>query len=143
MTSDNLEKQLIKHDWKSISIVYHESSNYIEMNFTGPSESVDYRAAWDKALEIATENKVIHWFFDQKKMSLFPQDLKWATEDWYPRSIKALGAERYNAIVSSDNFFSDYQLKKNLDGLYQDVDNPSVAYFKSREDALEWLKSNF
>jgi hypothetical protein len=132
----------VKLKGKSLTLVYHESPKFLEMSFTGPSSSDEYRKAWDMALEVAVKHGVKHWFFDQKKMSIHPDDLKWATENWYPRSVKALGQERFVAIIASENFFSEFQVKKNLKETAE-KDGGNIAYFRSREEAIKWLKTKY
>jgi hypothetical protein len=61
--------------------------------WTKPIMNQDYQELWDVILPIAQEYKITCWLLDQRKMgAMLPNDMQWVVEDWYPRSVKLLGA---------------------------------------------------
>jgi len=130
-----------KFDFNSLIVAYDEAGKFIYLNYLGPSVSQDFKAAWNKALELIKTFEVDKWLINQKKQSIFPDDQKWLNTEWFPASmtVRPLSAEmpRYVATIQPDNFFAEFTTAKFIKDNSSDVFKLNV--FKTEEEAKKWL----
>lgn len=90
----------------------------------------EYHKALDKALEVAVELKVKHWYFERKKPILPHNDYKKATEDWCLHSQMSLGNDNWVSNTISENFFRQYHIKKSTYALIANSKVNNTKYLK-------------
>lgn len=131
------EKQLHKNK----HIIISEKNDVLTMNFTGTSSSKEYRESLLKFIEFASHKKEQKRLWNQKKMSVFPQDWEWTVNDWLAMSIDKLGETRKIAFISSQSFYLEYEMKNFFRFLHQNHQTIQVEAFDDVHKAEKWLSS--
>ncbi len=130
-----------KFNFKSIEVAYNEEHGYIYVNYSGASQSEDFRAAWDKTIELLKKHEATKWLINQKKQSIYPDDQTWLSGDWFPRSMAALpptaDKPRFVATIQAENFFTEFSTSKFIKENSSDVFKINV--FRTEDEAVKWL----
>jgi len=125
----------------NITIELKEDLQLLIVRWQRITPSSDYREAWEKALLFAKEYRTTRWLIDQREAgAISPKDLAWATQEWYPRALAALGATQKTAIIPSRSAFGEMNARKAAQKMEEQQLSPLVlAYFQEEDDALQWL----
>lgn len=123
----------------SIQIDYNRAEDILEILWTQPSSSDEFRAAGNFLSSIAPEKQFKKWLLNQEKMMIFPQDFFWAQQQLYPQLAELVDHSGKVAIVLSQNLFSSVFIKKTLLDTFP-KGNYYVFYFPEPSSARAWLR---
>lgn len=139
MDDSNAPQEIFKG--RTVKALLHFKDLFIEITYTGsPTSSEEYKDVCNTALNYAIQYNVHKWFIDQVLMNVHPNEINWLFTDWVPRLIKALGEKRTTATVLSKNLFGEFVTKQQISkNTLESHGNANAGFFKSREEALEWL----
>lgn len=129
-------------DFNSIEVRQLANGNITKIEFKKHSKSDEFKAAWNKALDLAIEHQSHHWLMDQRNQSIFPKDQQWVEKEWFPKTLEHLPLDpkrpRYVALVQSKNFFVDFSAKKFIE--QNSFPGFEVNIFSEVADAEAWLR---
>lgn len=128
-------------NYTSVEVQHEPEKNVVQISFKKPSKSEDFRSAYNKALDLATENHCKRWLIDQREQSIHPSDQEWSVQEWFPRSIQQFPLDpdlpRYVAVVQSRNFFVEFSAKKFIEE--NSVPGLVVEVFRDPDSAMNWV----
>ncbi len=122
---------------KSIRAQWNASHQLMEITWSGPSTSKEFRKASQSILEEALVRQPSRWLLDQKGMMIFPEDFDWFKEKMFPQFQPYLINSKL-AIVLSSNPYGEYAMKQFLKGLYPNG-HLHVFFFEETAFARQWL----
>lgn len=122
-----------------ISIEYDAEINVVVMNWKPTYVKTDlYREALNKGLALVQEKGADKWLANLKQMKLISrEDENWANDIWFPKALKS--SIKWMATVVSDDVFNKIAVQKIMSK--DQLTGLNIAKFNSKEDAIEWLKS--
>lgn len=129
---------MIKYENQYVKIELDETLSVLVHTWRGFAQGEDYRNAWETSLQLAKTHNIRHWLINQRDLKgISTEDRRWTNEEWVPRSNQEIGAERFTAIVLSENIFDEVALKKSANSLRKD--GIVAGYFAKEEFAKQWL----
>lgn len=128
-------------DHKCAGVYRNETQNSLIVIWRkGMVQSADYRLIWDTTLTFAKKFKVELWLNDETELEIVsPDDLTWAFESWFPRSVEQLGMKRRVALVVSKRFYTEMGTSNLLQKFGAKGEEAIFNRFKDRDSALNWL----
>jgi len=124
---------LINHD-KAV-LRYNNETNSIELVWKKFQDEATYKMMFTKGLEALKETKATGWLSDIRNEGVVgPATSKWMQDEIMPKAL-ASGLKRIAVVTEADIFKEFYvnNIKKKTQG-------DMMRYFKSIEEANEWLK---
>lgn len=132
---------MIKYENQYVKIELDDALNALVHTWRGFAKGQDYREAWEESLKLAKEHDIKHWLINQRDLKgISTEDLRWTNEEWVPKSNREIGAQRFTAIVLSENVFDEVALNKSAISLKEE--GIVAGYFAKEEFAKEWLADN-
>jgi hypothetical protein len=121
-----------------VSIEYLDSHKCIRIEWLDYPESKEFRQGMDDMLEAMKKfNTVKILVPDGKLGAVREEDQLWVLENWTPRCLQ-LGKSR-TAIVLSDDIFNQLSIESMVNQNTDIVADEDLKYFKSEEEAKNWL----
>jgi hypothetical protein len=122
-------------------VFYNPELHTVETSWKGPpAEGSGLYAILNdlvKAMELKRTGVVVA---DARKMNIInSEDMKWISEDWYPRALAA--GFCYEALVVTDYTFNMVTIKKIV--RTYDERKLKTGYFKTMSGAYEWVQGGF
>lgn len=138
---------MIKYENQYVKIELDDTLPVLVHTWRGFAQGADYRAAWETSLQLAKTHHIRHWLINQRDLKgISAEDRRWTNEEWVPRSNQEIGAQRFTAIVLSENIFDEVALKKSASDRSRPVatgflkkDGIVAGYFAKEEFAKQWL----
>ena len=129
---------MIQYENQYVKIELDNALNALVHTWRGFAKGEDYREAWEESLKIAKKHNIKHWLINQRDLKgISTEDLRWTNEEWVPKSNQEIGAQRFTAIVLSENIFDEVALKKSATTLKEE--GIIAGYFAKEEFAKQWL----
>lgn len=121
------------------SVEYNEEAGVAELTWKNFGKGDNFRIPCLKTLELLKEKKARFWFSNTEKLpTMAPEDAQWFIETMVPAILEAGVKEQ--ALVVPESVISKLTLNKAT--ALVDERGLKTHYFKTREEALEWLKSH-
>lgn len=111
----------------------------VEIQWMGMPSSEEFRKGCDTAIELMQKNGISKVLTDNSQAQLFKvDDQKWLNDNWLPRA--ELAGYKVSATILGD---SDAFVKFAAQSIASKRDHSKFLnkFFKTRDEALEWLKS--
>jgi hypothetical protein len=120
------------------SVKYDVDIPCIMMTWQGYATSAMFRAANEQVLHVIAERRAKKLLGDITEFVLIgAEDQAWLNEDWLPRAMEA--GLRIAALVTPNFYFNRVAIDNVVKKL--DPTRLQVAYFATRQEAANWLKS--
>jgi hypothetical protein len=135
---DNREL-LFSHN--ACDILYNPELKAVETRWKGPSaEGRELHIILDSLIEVMKQKGSGIVIADARHMNVInAEDMKWISEDWYPRALAA--GFRYEALVVTDYTFNAVTVRKIV--RTYDEQKLKTEYFKTLPGAYEWVQGGF
>jgi len=118
------------------SIAVNQPAGAVEIHWTQPPTSAEFREVLSKGLEAIQSNKLQRWVGDVRQLgAILEEDQKWSNEVWFPQAIQA-GIKRM-AVVIADDIFNQLSVEEIMNKV-EAVDLTS-HYFSNLEEARSWV----
>ncbi len=128
--------EIINND--SAIVVFNQALDSVEVYWKGYVKSEPYRQVLETAYEAIVKYKATQWVADMTYSGVsFTDDQQWVMNKYIPKCGKA-GVQRVAIVLSKEVFAKFYGNKINTSLGEHAAFN---EYFKTREEAHEWLKS--
>ena len=129
---------MIKYENQYVKIELDEALTTLVHTWRGFAKGDAYREAWEESLKLAKTHNIKRWLINQRDLKgISTEDLRWTNEEWVPKSHREIGADRFTAVVLSENIFDELALKKSATTLRKD--GIIAGYFAQEEFAKQWL----
>lgn len=129
---------MIKYENQYVKIELNAALATLVHTWRGFAKGQAYREAWEESLRLAKEHNIHHWLINQRDLKgISTEDLRWTYEEWVPKSQREMGAERFTAVVLSENVFDEVALKQSATSLKEK--GIVAGYFAQEEFAKQWL----
>ena len=138
MRAPSLQPQTVVLDQPYLHLVHEPTRKLVQLTWKGHARSDEYRFGLEKALAVLSENNVLFWLADLRKMTaILRTDETWANENWFPR-LFSTGLRRM-AIVESNDFFNQTSVARSFTAVNGKL-TFEVAWFRTLEEARGWLR---
>jgi hypothetical protein len=120
------------------SVEYDVDIPCIVMTWQGYATSAMFRAANEQVLNVIAERRAKKLLGDITEFVLIgAEDQAWLNENWLPRAMEA--GLRIAALVTPNFYFN----RVAIDNVVKKLDpmRLQVAYFGTKKEATDWLKS--
>jgi len=120
-------------------VFYNPGLKAVETSWKGPgAEGDELHLILNSIIEALKHKRSSIVIADARKMQMINNDdIKWISENWYPRALVA--GFRHEALVVTDYTFNLVTIKKIV--RTYDEEQLTTAYFKTLPGAYEWVKN--
>ena len=134
----NLE---LHYESKPCNIYYNRKLDCVHTVWKGDfAGGQEFHTILNEIVNLLEKKQVGLIVADARKMKLISTaDQKWIVEDWYPRALKA--GFYCQALIVTENTFNEITVKQIADTY--DANRVRTKYFKSYEEAEEWVIENY
>jgi hypothetical protein len=132
-------KRKILFTGDTITIVQHQSPNYLEMIFYGYTKKEEFQQAWIKLYEIIQKGTFNSLLLDQKYMHIQPESFDWFKEKFISQA-SPLAQSLKVAVVSAVNFLGEYQVKQDANYLLSICAKIKIQFFEEFDLAEHWME---
>lgn len=128
---------MIHVDEPHLTIHWDEDIGAVWMEWRHLVEGEPFRRGQDQGIEFLRQKKTHKWIADLRNLGpLTADDLKWSSDDWFPRAIGA--GIRFMALVAPKKIVTKMAMKLTMSKINDE--RLVTAYFDNLEEARAWLR---
>ena len=128
-------------DTPHVRVWWDDEARFVGIEWRAYVEGPTYREPLNLAIELMKEKKTSKMLSDMRRMKAVTQaDQEWVNKDWLPRAIAA--GSNCTAMVVPESAVAMMSLNRIMGKVGKVVNTGETsAYFKSMEEAKQWLAS--